>query len=258
MNISSILFHQLHQFWWIPVAVIVLTIFKNPWFKGIFGEFLINIFTTLLLDKKVYRLLHNVTLTTPDGTTQIDHVIVSPFGIFVVETKNYQGWIFGSAEQATWTQKIYKKTHKFQNPLRQNYKHVKALEALLGVSLENIHSVIVFIGGSSFKTPMPANVTQGLGYINFIKAKKVEIFSHGEVEEICQTITTGRLKPSLATSREHVANLKRRDNLNETQLCPKCGSTMLLRTIKSGVKQGNKFWGCSGFPKCRTVRAIPS
>ncbi|WP_163009979.1 nuclease-related domain-containing protein, partial [Pseudomonas viridiflava] len=104
-----------------------------------------------------------VTLDTADGTTQIDHVFISPFGIFVLETKNMSGWIFGREKQPQWTQKIYRRTYKFQNPLRQNYKHLKALEATLGVSLEHLHSVVSFVGESTFKTAMPANVTQGIG-----------------------------------------------------------------------------------------------
>ncbi|WP_374693676.1 nuclease-related domain-containing protein [Microbulbifer sp. TB1203] len=58
-----------------------------------------------------------------------------------------QGWIFGGEHQAQWMQRIYKKSFKFQNPLRQNYKHVKALEALLDVPADTIHSVVVFAGG---------------------------------------------------------------------------------------------------------------
>ncbi|MDZ7854092.1 MAG: nuclease-related domain-containing protein [Halomonas sp.] len=77
---------------------------------------------------ETYKPIHNVTLPTPDGSTQIDHIFVSRFGIFVVETKNMKGWIFGDKDQAQWTQKIYRKSFRFQNPLRQNYKHVKSLE----------------------------------------------------------------------------------------------------------------------------------
>ncbi|MGR5279715.1 nuclease-related domain-containing protein, partial [Vibrio rotiferianus] len=88
-----------------------------------------------------------------------DHIVVSKYGIFVVETKNMKGWIFGSARQRQWTQKIYRHSSKFQNPLHQNYKHIKALETLLGCSEEHLHSVIVFIGDSTFKTEMPPNVT---------------------------------------------------------------------------------------------------
>jgi len=79
------------------------------------------------------------------------------------------GWIFGAENQAEWTQKIFKQTFRFQNPLRKNYKHLKALEAALDVSPEVIHSVVVFAGDSTFKSPLPTNVTSGGGYITYIK-----------------------------------------------------------------------------------------
>lgn len=144
--------------WFIP-AVLLIGLLKSPWAKGHIGELLVRLFAHWQLDKQTYRRLHNVTLNTPDGTTQIDHVFLSPYGIFALETKNMSGWIFGSEKQAQWTQKLYKRTFKFQNPLRQNYKHLKALEATLGVNPEHLHSVITFVGGSTVKTEVPAHVT---------------------------------------------------------------------------------------------------
>ena len=80
-----------------------------------------------------------------------------------------KGWIFGSPKQKMWTQQIYKHKNKFQNPLHQNYKHTKTLEALLELEESQVHSVIVFIGDSTFKTPLPDNVTYGMGYIRYIR-----------------------------------------------------------------------------------------
>jgi hypothetical protein len=68
-------------------------------------------------------------------------------GVFVIETKNMTGWIFGGAEQNEWTQKIFKVSHRFQNPLRQNYKHVKTIETLLGLPSEALFFAVVFVGG---------------------------------------------------------------------------------------------------------------
>lgn len=131
------------------------------------------------------------------------------YGIFVLETKNMSGWLFGSEKQAQWTQKLYKRTFKFQNPLRQNYKHLKALEASLGVKLEHLHSVITFVGGSTFKTEAPANVTQGIGFIRSIKSFQQPLFSEAEVDSMFKALQTGRRASTLATHREHVKNLKR-------------------------------------------------
>ena len=117
MDFSPIINQIVGALWYlIPIAILAV-VFKSPWFKGIFGEFIVNLSAKLLLDKEKYHLIKNVTLPTEDGSTQIDHVIVSEFGVFVVETKNIKGWIFGSHNQKTWTQKIYKHSSKFQNPL---------------------------------------------------------------------------------------------------------------------------------------------
>ena len=86
-------------------------------FKGWFGEKKTQFNLWLSLDTKLYRRLHDVIIPSNNGTAQIDHILVSPFGIFVIETKNYKGWIYGSESQSNWTQVIYKSKHNFQNPL---------------------------------------------------------------------------------------------------------------------------------------------
>lgn len=171
------------------------------------GEFFVNVLAKILLDKRVYHLIKNVTLPAEDGTTQIDHIIVSRYGIFVVETKNMKGWIFGSPNQKTWTQKIYKNSRNFQNPLHQNYKHVKTLESLLERGDAQVYSLVVFVGDSTFKTEMPENVTYGLGYIRYIKSKRQIVFSEIEVDGILNKINNGMLTRSFKTNREHVKHV---------------------------------------------------
>ena len=106
-----------------------------------------------------YHLLNHITLKQGDGTTQIDHILVSRFGVFVIETKDYTGWIFANAEHATWTQATFNDKHKFQNPIHQNYLHVKAAQELLDfVPASAIQSVVVFVGDAEFKTDMPSGV----------------------------------------------------------------------------------------------------
>ncbi len=241
---------------WALALLLLITLFKSPWAKGHIGELLVRLFAHWQLDQHTYRRLHNVTLNTPDGTTQIDHVFLSVNGIFVLETKNMSGWIFGTEQQAQWTQKFPRRSFRFQNPLRQNYKHLKALEATLGVSPAHLHSVITFVGGSTFKTEMPANVTRGIGFIRYIKSFRQVVFSKAEVEAMLQALKTGRLAPSIATHREHVQNLKRRSDPTAERFCPKCGSALVIRTRKTGANAGQQFWGCSAFPKCRIVQSL--
>ena len=248
--------NQILKLWWLIPILFVIGIFKTPWFKGLLGEALVKFTARIRLPAETYHSIHNVTLPTPDGTTQIDHVFVSRFGIFVVETKNMKGWIFGGENQPQWTQKIFNKSFKFQNPLRQNFKHVKAVEAALDVRPEAIHSVIVFAGESTFKSPMPANVTRGGGYIKYIKSFHELVLSEAEVRSALAQIQSGRLKPTRDTHRNHVNQLRMRSDRTAERKCPKCGSAMVLRTSKKGANAGKQFWGCSAFPKCRVVQNV--
>lgn len=256
MNSTTFITQIFGAIWYLIPFAILAFLLKTPWFKGVMGEFIVNLTAKLFLDKQKYHLIKNVTLPTEDGTTQIDHIIVSKYGVFVVETKNMKGWIFGNAHQKTWTQKIYKHSNKFQNPLHQNYKHAKTLEVLLELDDQQIHSLVVFVGNSTFKTDMPENVTYGFGYIRFIKSKTLRVLSDVQVIEITKKITAGRLTPSFRTNREHVKHVKNivaeKEKFNG-QTCPACQSPMILRETKKGQNIGNKFWGCSNFPKCRKI-----
>ena len=66
-----------------------------------------------------------------EATSQIDHLVLSEYGIFVIETKRYKGWIFGSEKAENWTQVIFKEKHQFRNPVKQNWSHVYALKSVL-------------------------------------------------------------------------------------------------------------------------------
>lgn len=194
--------------WGLILIIILVSFFKSPMGKGMIGEFIVNLSAKIFLDKNTYHLIKNVTLPTESGTTQIDHIIVSKYGIFVIETKNMKGWIFGSGQQAKWTQKIYKHSVSFQNPLRQNYKHTKTLASLLNIDHEKIFSLVVFVGGSEFKTEMPDNVTYCRGFIKFVKAKNELLFNRLEVKNIVESIGKIRLKENFQTHSAHVQHLK--------------------------------------------------
>lgn len=192
-KLYPIIHHGILGFCYLVLAAIIVTIIKSPWFKGIIGKLSLNIGAKMILDKEKHHLIKNVTLPTEDGTTQIDHIIVSEFGVFVVEIKNMKGWIFGGPSQETWTQKYHKQSIKFQNPLHQNYKHTKTLQTLLGLSDTQLFSVIVFVGDVTFKTDMPENVTYGREYVRFINSKNTPILTDSQVKEAIVKIKTGKL-----------------------------------------------------------------
>ena len=110
--------------------------------KGWFGEKLTTFGMWLRLDEGVYRRIDDIILPSSNGTTQIDHVLVSTFGIFVIETKNMQGWILGGEKDGTWCQSIYGHKTRFQNSLHQNFRHVECLAGFLrldGLRLWDVH-----------------------------------------------------------------------------------------------------------------------
>jgi len=258
MNLDLYLNMILSAAWYLIPIFIFAVIIKSAWFKGVLGEWQVNLLIKFFLNKDDYHLIKNVTLPTDDGTTQIDHIIVSKYGVFVVETKNMKGWIFGSENQKQWTQQIFKHKSKFQNPLHQNYKHVKTLEATLAIENnaknDSIFSVIIFIGDSTFKTKMPENIRFARGGIEYIKSKTDVIFNGQEVANVIEQIESGRLERSYKTNRQHVKHVREViEKKSDDKSCSKCGAEMVLRKATKGKNTGNEFWGCSTFPKCRNV-----
>lgn len=131
----------------ILIILIYLTVNRSK-IKGAKGEKRVN---SILKDIPDSKILNNIMLKTEMGTSQIDHILINSKGIFVIETKNYDGWIFGNEKAKYWTQIIYKKKSKFLNPIRQNYGHIKTIEEYLPNKKEMFHSTIVFSNKCEFK-----------------------------------------------------------------------------------------------------------
>ena len=158
-----------------------------------------------------FHLLNHITLKIKDGTTQIDHILVSRFGVFVIETKDYKGWIFANAKHATWTQVIYRVKFKFQNPIFQNMRHVRAVEELLEfLPSEAIKSAVVFTGSAEFKTDMPSGVYTLSGLIDHLKSATEEVMSLNRVQFCVGRLETVRLAITGQTDIEHVKSLQRK------------------------------------------------
>ena len=208
-NPLDIIINALSFSWPLWIVVLLLGILRLPSVKGKLGERYVSKGLRKKLLSDQYHLINDVTLPLDDGgTTQIDHVIVSRFGVFVVETKNMKGWIFGSEKQAKWTQTIYRTKHSFQNPLRQNYKHTKTLAQLLNLSAGLFHSVIIFTPNAEFKTNMPSNVGHLKEMTAFIKSFKASLIEHKEQLEIKESISNISLNRGYKTNKDHVSYLK--------------------------------------------------
>jgi SH3-like domain-containing protein len=166
---------------------------RSAIYKGRKGEKRVHqLLYYLTKEHSEYLVIHDVELPVTDGITQIDHIVISQYGIFVIETKNYKGWIFGDEYQKRWQKTLYGAKYEFQNPLHQNYKHIKAVESLLDIEIKKIISVVVFVGDSEFKSIMPQNVIELPMLLSFIRSYNEKIFSMEDVEKIYQTLKSQR------------------------------------------------------------------
>jgi hypothetical protein len=235
--------------------LVVVWILGSAWFKGAIGEFWVNGSLRAQLAADDYQILHDLTLPTRNGTTQIDHVVISRFGIFVIETKNMKGWIFGGPDQAQWTQVVFRRKSKFQNPIRQNFKHLKAVEALLRIPSHKLHGVVAFVGSASPKTAMPLGIVWGVRALaGHIRSKGVVVLSDDEVRAASERLSAKELRSTIQTRHAHVRRAKteamaRRDPTR----CPRCSAAMVERTNR---QSGDVFLACTRYPTCKRTRRL--
>lgn len=157
-----------------------------------------------------YFLMNHITLPLGDGTTQIDHILVSRFGVFVIETKHYKGWIFANSNHARWTQVLFNWKFRFQNPIVQNLRHVRAVQQQLDfLSPGVVKSIVVFTGDAQFRTPVPTGVFSLSAFVDHIRAQRVEIMSANRMQFCVGRLETARLAISEETDVQHVQNLER-------------------------------------------------
>lgn len=220
MNTQILLSKALEPFianWPSFVAIIaifiMLKILGSARFKGWFGERAVSRGLSQL-DPTTYHTFHDLYLPRPDGqgTTQLDHVVVSPFGIFVIETKNYKGWIFGSEKQPQWTQQIYRQKNRFQNPLHQNDLHVRALVESLALPRAVFLPLVFFIGDAQFKTPMPPNVLNKGLTSWIIQHKETRLDSTSLAKALAFLEEIHRTTDRKDAAHQHLTGLKKRHN----------------------------------------------
>lgn len=175
------------------------------------GEVRLSVATREHFGSPNYHLMNHVTLQLKDGTTQVDHILVSRFGVFVIETKDYKGWIFANANHASWTQVLFNGKFQFQNPIIQNLRHVRAVRELLDfLPPDIVKSVVVFTGDAEFKTEVPYGVFRLSGFIEHIREQTVEVISLNRMQFCVGRLETARLSITKETDIEHVQSLERR------------------------------------------------
>lgn len=234
--------------------------------KGAFGEYLIY-FHLRPFEAAGARFLFNCYIPTDgDGTSEVDVLMISRSGVYVFESKNFSGWIFGSEFNKTWTQTLpngrgSQKEH-FYNPIMQNKTHINWLERQLDQYVI-FHNVIVFsdrcelkkldVSSSDVSVIRRHNIFDAVKYLDENVGNRYD-------ENIINTIYE-KLYPSSQVSLDvkarHVSGF--RSNSGEVfsmDRCPRCGGRLVLRTARRGAYAGNSFYGCSNYPHCRYIRNI--
>ena len=233
----------------ILIAAAALLFFNlySPNIKGKWGE---NKVANILsrLPKEEYKVINDVIIQTNGYTSQIDHLVVSIYGIFVVETKNYTGWITGYENSKQWTQNIYGNKYSLYNPIKQNKSHILALKNELYIIEDNFIPIIAFSNDCSLKVETETPVIYISEILNEIKRHTEIKFDKTQIDGIIERVKAININ-SPETRQQHVAEIKNNVMQEEYKLrqgiCPKCGAQLVLRQGRYG-----KFYGCSNYPRC--------
>jgi hypothetical protein len=189
------------------LLLILLSNFYKSKIKGIIGEKTVASIL-YLLDKSEFKIINNIVLKYGNSTTQIDHIVISDFGIFVIETKNYKGWILGYENSEYWTQVIFKRKEKFYNPIRQNLNHIRALKNCL-CDFPNIEykSIIVFSTNAEIKVNTTTDVVYSHKLIPTIKKYSKINLANIEKEIVFQKINEQNLYKTY-DKKQHIKSIK--------------------------------------------------
>lgn len=209
---------------------------------------------------KEYITLNDVLLHTQYGTTQIDHIVVSPYGIFIVETKNYKGWIFGHPNSEEWKQSLLgkrrgwrwsSKQYKFRNPIRQNLAHCRAVRDIIkSVGDFTIIPIVAFSDRANLKIAPSNHIVINWCDLNaVISSHRTSCILLDDIQRIVTLLSNENI--TIEGSREQhtrqvqVIQQNRNIAMVANRRCPKCGGTLVKRKGKYG-----SFLGCLNYPNC--------
>lgn len=238
--------------YWIIIILVVLSVIFYRRFRGFMGEFWVKR-ELFKLPKEEYIVLNDIMLEVDNQTYQIDHIVLSNYGIFVIEMKNFFGLIIGEEHKNKWIQITKKNKTYFKNPIHQNYGHIKALEAVLNLDYRNFISIVCISNQATLKVNSNSYVIQ-VDHLNNIIKKHKNIVLDVDIEQLKEKIECYNIKDKLKR-KEHIVKIKNRLKDQEEKvkkfICPKCGSNLIEKNGRYG-----KFIGCSNFPKCKYTKNI--
>jgi hypothetical protein len=230
------------------VVVAVGAYAKTPSGKGVIGELIVRINIGKTKPGKQY-VVNNILFQTDDGkSSQVDHVLINPNGVFVVETKNYAGRIYGNEKQHEWTQVFNYGRSKFHfyNPVKQNATHIYRLREALGNNVY-MKSLIVFVQNNTAYIESDKVCTiREMKYA--IKEPQSKQLSVNDMEIIYNQLLDLKNGKSVS-KKEHVKNINTMLDGVDKNICPRCGGKLVERNGNNGT-----FYGCSNYPKCKFIK----
>lgn len=242
-------------FLFVVIVGLILIKIKLPSIKGKIGEQSVSAVLSFL-PKNEYVVINDIMLRSGNFTTQIDHIVVSVYGIFVIETKNYKGWILGNSHKDYWAQNIWGNKYPLFNPLFQNQKHISFLLRKFPMLREietYIFPVVVFLRASRLLLSGDCEgVLKLFNVKSYIRSFTQEVISQEDCHKIASILKSKNILDR-NERKTHKRNVKsaiyRRENKVKQRICPQCGGTLTLRNGKYG-----NFYGCSNYPSCRYTR----
>ncbi len=235
----------------IIIGLVVLFRSNLPKAKGAKGELRVARQLRKLKDEQ-YKVFNDVLIRTGTRSSQIDHIVVSIYGIYVIETKNYSGWIHGNENSEYWTQSIYNEKAKFRNPIKQNWAHIYALkEVLSDFQQVRYYPIVVFAGSGELKNIVSKTLViyDHQLFQTIMDKRGTPILTIEQVNKIAAKLEEINIKDK-KLRKQHIHQVKNyayeRKIKEESLICPRCGGDLVNREGSFG-----KFYGCSNYPKCR-------
>lgn len=246
MNVVALLFIV------IVIAGLIYLRIKMPAIKGKLGEKGVAATLSFLPDNE-YVVLNDLMLRKGNRSTQIDHIVISIHGIFIIETKNYKGWIFGNSERDYWTQNIWGHKYSLYNPIRQNQNHIQFIIkkfSKLSEYKNYIYPIVVFLNVSKLQLSGNCDCVIWRNELNsYIRLFRQNVMTMDQCHYIANLILEENILDK-KQRKEHTLNVRKSVKTYETKvnsgICPRCGGRLVLRTGKYG-----DFVGCSNYPHCR-------
>lgn len=234
--------------------LVFILIWNLPVNKGKRGEKRVGKILEQLAEKYNGYVINDIIIPNGNGgTSQIDHILLSRFGIVVVETKNYSGRLYGTPSQQYWTQVLaYGNTkNKLYNPLLQNKTHIYNLKQIVGNKIDFYSCIVILRANLDY-----LEITDEIFTLRELKDSLNEELKKDNYDDEIIRIAYEKLidykNNPIATTKEHVKNIKETQKKIEHNICPRCGGKLILRTSKNG----SHFYGCENYPKCKFTKQI--